>query len=493
MKENLKKSLVISSIFNFIKTFFNALFPVITFSYASRVLGVDGVGQVNFAKSIMTYFILIATLGTNYYGTREAAKVRDNPKELEKFAKEIFCINLFSTVISYVILGITIILVPKFHSYLCLVFINSISVILSGIGMEWLNQAREEYKFIAVRNICFQILSLGVMFVFVRSEKDIYRYAFITVFATYGVYLANFLHNKKYLGKDFFKDKSLDIRKHIPAIMWLFAMAVSIDLYTVLDSTMLGFICGDEAVGIYTAAIKINKIVNSLIVSIGAVLLPRLSFYVAKKDYTKLREVSYKVFHFIFMVSVPAAVGLYMLSDEIIMIFSGSKFLSAAYTMRILVPIVVVIPFSIITNLQLFIPLKKEKFILVSTGGGAITNFVCNLLLIPRFGENGAAIATVVAETVVSIICMFNLKKILNLRSVFEQYYQYWVAVIPVLVLVKFAKMLKNNIINSVIIIIILSVFLYICMLYIMKNCTIRYIVGIVHEKIINIRSKNSK
>lgn len=196
MKE---KSLLKNYVFNLVKTFSNLLFPIITFTYSARILGVEGVGKVNFAKAVITYFSMIALLGMNYYGTREAAKLRENKKQLSKFAHEMLLINGFATIVTYFLLFILMQTVPKFYEYKSLLIINSFSIALQSMGMEWLYQALEEYKYIAIRSVLFQVIALILMFFFVRDSGDIVWYAFIYMLATSGAYILNFINAKKYV------------------------------------------------------------------------------------------------------------------------------------------------------------------------------------------------------------------------------------------------------------------------------------------------------
>ena len=96
-----QKSLKKNAIFNFIKSFMNIIFPIISFPYASRILLPEGIGKVNFANSIIAYFSMIAVLGVNTYAAREAAKIRDDKEKLSKFTKEILLFNFISTAIAY--------------------------------------------------------------------------------------------------------------------------------------------------------------------------------------------------------------------------------------------------------------------------------------------------------------------------------------------------------------------------------------------------------
>lgn len=463
-----EKSIIKNSIFNFVKTLSSVAFPVITFTYSARILGVDGIGQVSFTKSFVSYFTMLALLGMNYYGTREAAKLRDDRDMLSKYVHEMLIINGITTLLAYVLLLLSMMFIPKLRGYTALLMINSLAIVLQGMGMEWLYQGMEEYRYIAVRSILFQIGALVAMFVFVRGAEDVVPYAAVTLAASSGSYILNFINARKYIHLRWYG--KYEVKKHLQPLLWLFAMTVSIELYTVLDSTMLGFLQGDAAVGRYTAAVKVNRMVNLLITSVGVVLIPRLSFYIDLGKWEKIKELVDKAYNFVFMLSVPGAIGLFVLSNEIILLFSGSAFSSATSTMRLLVPIVLIIPISVVTQHQAFIPMGKEKLILRATISGAVTNFTYNLFLIPRFAENGAAIATVAAETVVMIVSLTCAKEFFDMRRIFRKYYQYWLAAIPIPLIAMLAKVLPVHYVIRMLIVMALSAACYFLLLFVLKN-----------------------
>ncbi len=462
------KSILSSSFFNVIKMFSSLVFPVITFAYASRILGDVGIGQVNFAKSIVSYFVMFAMLGMNYYGTREGAKLRNDRDAFSKFAHEMLLINGITTAIAYALLLISLLCVPKLQEYRTLLLISSAAILLQGLGLEWMYQAIEEYRYIAIRSVVFQLIALAALFLFVRDKDDVIPYGVITVLAGSGSYLFNFLNARKYI--QFKRYDHYEIRRHLKPIFWLFAMAVSIELYTVLDSTMLGFLKGDAAVGRYTAAVKVNKMVVHLITAAGSVLIPRLSFYIRHHEGNKLNQLLETFYNYVFLISVPAAIGLFMLSDDIIVIFSGNGFASAGLTMKILTPIILVITFSIMTNQQTLIPMGKEKLMLIATSAGAVVNFALNSFLIPLYAENGAAAATVAAETAVAVISFLNIRRYFDIKKVFCGYWQYWVAAIPIPIIVSLIRLLRLRCAAETTVAIAVSAACYFCMLLWLKN-----------------------
>lgn len=442
----------------------------------------DGVGKINFSRSFVTFFSMIAMLGINQYGTREAAKIRDDKYKLSKFVQEILIINSVTTLIAYVLLGISILFVDKLHNYTVLLWINSFSIAMLGMGMEWLYQAIEEYEYIAKRAVLFQIISLGAMFIFVHDRNDLVAYAIIYVVSSSGSYVLNFVNAKKYI---VWKPIGhYEIKKHLLPMLWLFAMAVSIEIYTVLDTTMLGFLCDDIAVGLYNAATKVNKLIISLITAFGSVLVPRLAYYIGNNNKEKMNELINKGYNYTFLLSVPAAIGLFVLSDDIILLFSGSEFHASGFTMKILTWIVIVIPFSMMTNLQVFVPMGKEKLILQSTCVGAIVNFICNYICIPRFAENGAAIGTVVAETAVAIVCLYNLNRFMDMKHVFRVYFQYWIAAFPILLISFLIKQYELNYVIEMFIIMLVSGVSYIGILFAFKNEYLLYVIYTIMRRI---------
>ena len=223
----------------------------------------------------------------------------------------------------------------------------------------------------------------------------------------------------------------------------MFAMLVSIDLYTMLDTTMIGFIKGDYSVGIYSSAIKVPRLVNSLIATVGTVLVPRLSYYY-EVDRAQFMKYIHYAMRFVFMVSIPAAMLLFTMSDDIILLICGSKFIDASVTLRILSPLTLIIPISVLFNNQVFIPMRLEKFVLQSVVLGAIINVIANLILIPKYGHNGAAAASVMAEIAVMSVCLFHVKQELSIQ-ILKKYVKQFILSVPIFVLSMLSVWLFDN------------------------------------------------
>lgn len=421
-----QKSLKLNMAFNFTRTLLGVLFPLITFPYASRILLPEGLGKINFAQSVIQYFALFASLGISTYGTKCVANYRDDKQKLSKFCSEIFIINLISTLVSYILLAFAIILVPKFSVESRLLCICSGTILFTTLGMEWLYTGLEEFKYITIRAFIFQIISLILLFVFVHDTGDYLKYASISVFSNVGSNVCNFIHSRKFI--KFSTCKKIELKQHLKPIFRFFAIALIINIYTVLDTVMLGFISGNTEVGLYTSASKIDKLILSLVFSACAVLLPRFAYYAGIGDKDEFYKLFYKATSFIMCLSIPCAVGLFLLGEPIILLLSGKEYVNAILPMKVMTPILVSISLGSVIGGEFFVAIGKEKFTIIADIVGSVLNFTFNLILIPKYGAVGAAIGTVIAEFAVAITDILLGVKYFVVTKLFAQFWQYLVS-----------------------------------------------------------------
>ncbi len=471
-----QKSLSNNVLLNLIKVLMSLVFPLITFPYASRVLGPTGIGQVNFAQSIVSYFQIIAALGISGYAIRGVAKLRDKKLELQSFVKEVLTINFISTIVAYFFLALGLALIGTIRDHAIVIIVCSSSILFSTIGMEWLYTGLEEFKYITIRSIAFQGISLVLLFLLVRDESDVVNYAIVCIVANVGSNVCNFIHSRKII--DLFNAKIINLKKHFKPILVLFALAITSSIYTLLDTSMLGFMRTDYEVGIYSAATKINRIIVSLVTSIGTVLLPRLSYYVGTKDKEKFNDLAYTSVDVILMFAFPCCIGLNVLASESIQIICGPEYASAVTAMRIMNPLIVFVGMSNFTGVQLFLPLKKEKWVLYSDLVGAAVNFTINILLIPQLGVVGCAIGSIVAEGLVALIQLYLARKIIELKVIVKKLLYYFSISIAMGVSISLVGNGIENVLIKTSLKVIIGVAIYFVMLLITKNKSVHMILN---------------
>ena len=396
------KSLKKNAVLNVIKTICGIAFPLITFPYASRILLAEGTGKVNFANSIIAYFKIISTLGIGTYAVRGASAVRDNRRELSKFVKEILAINLISTFIAYICFLGAMIFVQKFQNLQLLLCICSSSILLETVGINWLYSALEEYKYITVRSLSFQALSLILLFTLVKTTDDYIKYAAISVISAAGSNILNLFHSRLYI--NLFEKVKLELKKHIKPILILFVTAIAINIFTILDTSMLGCLTNTTEVGYYSAASKIVKMIRDVFPAVFTVLFARLSYYVAHKDKKSLTELSEKTLTLIFFLAPPMVVGLVILMPSIVHILCGSNFEPSINTARIMSPLLIISSYSGFLGGQILVAMKREKTYMWCMIAAALCDVVLNLFFIPLWGAFGAAAATLATELFIFIL-----------------------------------------------------------------------------------------
>ena len=483
------KSLKINVVLNTVKTFLTLFFPLITFPYSSRVLGPENIGKVNFAQSIVSYFAIIASLGISTYATREAAKVRENEEELAKVVKEIFTINLASTLISYLLLGFTLLFAKKLFEYRTLIIICSSLIIFTTLGIGWIYQALEDYLYITVRSLIFQIISLFLLFLMVKNQNDYLKYAAVNIISNVGANIFNFIHARHILLKKI--NKKLELKKHLKPIFILFASAVTGTIFSHIDSTMLGFQATDMDVGLYAAGIKIIHMIANIFPAIVIVIFPRISYYFAKNDFENIKILSAKSIKYLTGLSIPVAAGLFILVKPLILLLCGDKYLQAINVTKIMSPYIVLTAVNIFVGSNLLIAYGKERYRLISVIAASILDIILNYILIPSYGAFGAAFATLITELSLFLFHIIYFHKFFKQLKLLKSILQFCLAAIIMAFGVYYCKNTIDGYISELFISIIVGVLIYFFTLLLLKNESLYEILFALKKKIKGQKNEN--
>ena len=463
-----KKSLGVNAILNGVKSIMSILFPLITFPYVSRVLQAENLGKYNFALTFVSYFILLAGLGVSTYAVREGAKYRDDKEVMSKFASEVFTINVASTVVSYFLLVLCVLIIPKFAAYSTLIWILSLEILFTTLGLEWIYTIYEEFVYISIRSILFHLIAVILMFLLIKTSDDYVKYAGITAFATIGANIVNFICLHRFI--DLRLTTKFDLKEHLRPILLLFATAVATTIYVNFDVTMLGFMTTDRNVGIYTAAVKIYKIVKSFLSGVIIVSVPRLANYIGTGKIDEFRETFKKVFSALITLVLPAMVGLFCLSPQIVLLLSGRGYAGAEISLRILSVALLFSMFSWLYTSCVLITNKREKKVLIATAISAATNVILNFFLIPIWQENAAALTTVIAEAISAGLCMWYSRDIITAKPDLKEALSIVIGCVLIAACCFTVISLNINVVLTILISVFASVSLYGLVLILFKN-----------------------
>lgn len=378
------------------------IFPIITFPYVSRIIFAEGTGKVAFAASVVANFAIFAQLGIPIYGIKACALVRDDKQELIRVAHELLIINIIITAITYLAFIISLFTVDRFRDEKFLLIITSSTMLFNALGAEWLYKGLEQYTYITIRSIVFKCIGVIAMFLLVRQQEDYIIYGAISIFATLGSNVLNFINLRRIISLR--PIGGYRFRRHFKAIFIFFSLSAINLIYSNLNATFIGFLRTDTDVGYYDAANKGKGILVACIISLGAVLLPRATYYIEHKRFDEFKRITGKALNFVFVASIPATLFFTLFAEESIYLLSGLGFHGSILPIQIMMPSVVIVGVSQIIGIQTLVPLGKERFVLYSMMTGAIINVALVLILVPRYGAAGAAVGALAAET--AVLCV---------------------------------------------------------------------------------------
>lgn len=416
------RSIKANYLLNTLRIASSTLIGVFTMPYINNVLGPGNLGKVEYVNSIITYFILFSSLGIPVYGIRQIAKVRDNANELSKTVLEILGILLFTSLLAYIILFVILYGTNIFIDYKSLIIIMSSMIILNNLGAEWFFQGIEDQLYITIRYFIVRIITVILLFLFVKTTEDYMYYAVIVILNFCGSNFLNLFRLKKYINTADINFKSLNFIKHVKPSLTIFIASISISIYLQIDTFLLGYLAGDKYVGLYSVANKLLRYVITFIVSAGAVLLPRLS-NLWHTDRNMYESYLIKAFHFLLLISIPFSIYFYFFAKDIIGLMAGSQFTDAILTLKILAPVCFLVAMAYFFGYLLLYTQGKEKLYTISVSVSAMLSIFLNYFLITKYQQNGAALTQLFSEFVgISIVLLFFqdkslYKKLMTLKS----------------------------------------------------------------------------
>lgn len=452
-------SILKNQIFNFSMQILNIIFPLIAIPYTTRLFGPDILGEVNYANSIVQYFMIAATAGIPVYATREIARNRDNNDELRKIFKEITLLQVIFTAISLFIYLILVFSVRSLRSNIYIYLFLGIQIISNAFNYIWFIQGIEKYRYAAIATFLSKFINVVLIFTLLKKREDYYIYAFIIGITTFINVFINMSTSLSLL-KNFKGSSKVEINRdnlkgHIYSILVFFLSDVAVKVYTAMDQTMLGILDSKESVGYYSMSIRLVKVLLSFVTSLAVVMIPRISNSIKNnRTYDAKRYIGMST-NLVYLIAIPAIFGILAIGEEVVTIYLGEEFLQSISIFKIVSLNLIIIGLSNVFGMQVMIPYGKEKKFTMVLSLAAIVNFVVNLILIPRYSYFGATYATLLAELLVTVWMYFEVRKLVgDIPELFKP----WKMLVPSVVFYLIIKFGVKYFINSSISIILISI-----------------------------------
>ena len=401
------QSVKVNYILNLINTGTQMLFPLITFPYVCRVIEADGVGQINFFQSIISYISLFTCLGIPMYAIREIARDRSDVVQMNRTAMEILLLHSMLTLVGYAIVAILCLTIPQIQVNIPLFLILSLTIFFTAIGCEWFYQGIEDFKYITIRGLIIKTVSVVLLFIFVKSKTDLLYYGCYTVFGVLGGNIFNFFRLRKYIHRENIIFSELHITRHIKPVLKVFSFYVVTSIYLQLNTILLGFLKDALAVGYFAAATKVVQMLLRLAACLGSVMMPRASHLIAENRENEFNHLIQKSYDFTLAISLPITIGLIFCASSLIMVLCGAKFDSSILPSQIIAPTILMVAISNVFGIQVLYPKGKINIVTLCCGIGAIADLILNLCLIPFFSYIGTSIAYLGAEIATTVSMYF--------------------------------------------------------------------------------------
>ena len=482
MSKSIKKNYA----YNLIYQVLTLLFPLVTTPYLSRILGADGVGLFSYAESIISYFVLFAGMGIAIYGQREVSYNQDSEENRSKIFWETQLLKLITTGVC-VIIYIAFILFVVEESNKILYTILIFQLLSVAVDAVWFFQGMEEFGKIVFRNILVRIALIVFIFVFVKEKDDLIYYALGHV----GIYFLSALSIWGYLPKYVKRVKLKFLRpfRNFKVVWLLFVPTIAIQIYTVLDKTMIGLITQNSFEnGYYEQALKISKMTLAVVSALTTVMIPRIGRHFEKKEDELVKMWMYKSYRFVWCFAIPICIGLVMVANKLIPWFLGDGYDAVVPILQVSALLVVAIGINTVTGNQYLIPTKREKLYTKTVLFGAGVNFCLNIVFISMWGAIGAAIASVIAETAIAVTQILLVRSELKISTILLSSVKYLIAgVIMGAALYVEGLFLQANVIDTIIMIG-SGVVIYFLSLLVMRD---QFTFGIFKKVILKLKRKS--
>lgn len=371
------------------------LINFITFPYVARVLGVERIGLVNFVDNTVNYFLLFATMGVGLLGVREIAAVKEDKKRRDQVYSSMLALNLLFTLVSLGIYLLCISTIPKLCQYDELFYIGTAKILFTVFLVEWFFTGVENFRYITLRSILIKVLYIISVFLFVRDTSDYRLYFILTV----GVVVLNALINQLYIRK-FVRVRwnNIQLFKYLKQNVTLGIYTLMTSMYLTFNVMYLGLVSNNTEVGYYTTAFKLYSVILGFFTAFTNVMLPRMSSLLANGEKNRFQELVNRSFSVMATCCIPLILCSMIMAPQIVYILSGPGYEGAILPMRIIMPAAFAVGVAQVLAIQVLMPMKKDKVLLIASIIGAVVSLLINLLVVPSVKSVGSAVVLLCSE-----------------------------------------------------------------------------------------------
>lgn len=376
------------------------LFAIIVIIYLARYLGVEDFGKYNFITTYFSFFMVLATFGLDPVVIKEIAK---DKTITDKIINNVLIVRLLTSFVSIILSIIAIKVLNYSGEIVFYVALGSCTMIFQSLSYvyESLFQAYLKMQYYAVSVVLYKLIFSIFVFLIIFAKGNVFHAILALVLSEFLRTIIDLNFSRKFLKYEYF-DFSINlsywkslIKQALPFIM----SAAFFIVYYRIDVLMISSMKGDVSVGLYSAAYKLTDPLLFLPAALSSTLMPVMSKQYIGEDNAWKRTYIISM-RYIFILMAPITMGIYALSEKIILLLYGTEYSGSAVALQILIWSLL---FNSLNSIQasMLISIDKQKVNSLITGLGCIINIILNFILIPRYDYIGAAAATLLSVMVV--------------------------------------------------------------------------------------------
>jgi O-antigen/teichoic acid export membrane protein len=415
--------IILNYLLNSLYQLFVLILPFITTPYIARVLGPKNLGMYAYSYSIVQFLFVFGMLGIQLYGTKQISIYSTYKRDtLTQEFWSIYLIQVIGMILS--IVGFMVYSIHLSDAWTRIFLLQGINLLASVLDVSWLLMGLQRFKETVTRNLFVKIISIGLIFTFVRNQNDLPLYIIIVSISTLLGQLLLWVSALKFISIRP-ELRKLNLGKHLKPILILFLPQLIGQLYLSMDKVILKLFSNDVQVGYYDQAMRIVKLILALVTSIGAVMLPNISAEFSKGNHEKILYYVEKVLRFVLFITIPMSFGLFSISSNFVQWFLGARFISVAALIKIICPIIIFIGLGSLFGVQILAGTNQNKRLTLTISCGAIVSLIVSLAFVPKYGMYGTSIATLLAEVTVTSIQFLFVKKYVKIRPIINSLCKY--------------------------------------------------------------------
>lgn len=389
----------------FIERILKLIFNLVIISMLTRLLGPKNFGLLSYSQSFVGIFIAFSTLGLESILVKELIRRKN---ETDQILGTVFIIKLSASFLALLILFIITIYTNDSEARLLINIIGFTLIFQSlNLGMDTYFQANVKSRLSVISNLGVFVLSSILKLILIGFKFDLIYFAYAIVLDSVLVFIGyliiyNHLNISIYSLKF---DKKLAI--YFLKSGWpMMLVALGVFLYTRVDQIMIRYFLDDKNVGYYSAALRVSEFFNFIPLLIVQSIFPKIIKEHNKENQRAYRGLLLNVYKIVVWISIPIILITVTFRELIINILYGPDFSYSSDILLILILNLLLFAIGSVNTKILYVENYEIKYMKRSILG-VVTNIFLNFILIPLFGELGAAYSTLI--TLISIHYIYDL------------------------------------------------------------------------------------